>query len=405
MVPAAQLTSLREWHSRLNDGQQRTTHDKTVAHAVCGRRRPARSQTMCHVHRRDMLATGGAALGSILCIPQQGWTAAEALDDQQQGSDGNILPDYTKAGPFVPMRLPKLEHTASSAFPACLGNQCLLRVTALYPKAAGSGAKPPYPVAIFSGGFLVPAAKYLSYAERLASWGYVVLLYDKVESAGVEMTFLSDVVSVALVRDLITWTTTDAILSQLTSPELGVYLCGHSRGGKVSVLTAALDERVTALCLLDPVDNTKYAPLSVDFPSAVHALRQLRMQDQPRRPAVPMAVIGGSLSADCAPRDANYHMFYDACAAPAWQAVVPSAGHFQFLDEQSTLDRAVCAAGRTSDATVRAFSQAAMVAWAEIMVRRGADATSRQQQLQEADRQLQALVPGIECSMKNMLVV
>ena len=53
---------------------------------------------------------------------------------------------------------------------------------------------------------------------------------------------------------------------------------GHSRGGKVSVLTALMDERVSALCLLDPVDNTKYAPLSVGFPSAVQALRQLGMQ-------------------------------------------------------------------------------------------------------------------------------
>lgn len=40
------------------------------------------------------------------------------------------------------------------------------------------------------------------------------------------MTFLSDVVSVAFLRDLITWTTTDAVLSQLTSPDQGVYLCG-----------------------------------------------------------------------------------------------------------------------------------------------------------------------------------
>lgn len=39
------------------------------------------------------------------------------------------------------------------------------------------------------------------------------------------------------------------------------------------------------------------------------------------------------------------------------QVVVPQAGHFQFLDEQSLLDRSVCAAGRTPDATVRAVSR------------------------------------------------
>ena len=46
------------------------------------------------------------------------------------------------------------------------------------------------------------------------------------QSAGVEMTFLSDVVSVAFVSDLITWSTRDSILSQLTDPAMGVYLCG-----------------------------------------------------------------------------------------------------------------------------------------------------------------------------------
>lgn len=47
------------------------------------------------------------------------------------------------------------------------------------------------------------------------------------QAGGLEMTFLSDVVSVAFLRDLITWTTTDAVLSQLTSPAQGVYLCGE----------------------------------------------------------------------------------------------------------------------------------------------------------------------------------
>lgn len=111
-----------------------------------------------------------------------------------------------------------------------------------------------------------------------------------------------------------------------------------------------------------------------------------------------MAVIGGEISADCAPRDANYALFYDAATAPTWQVrplrgrcrrrpsllvlllprlapaslggpargrrlvggaqvVVPQAGHFQFLDEQSLLDRSVCAAGRLPDATVRAVTR------------------------------------------------
>ena len=44
------------------------------------------------------------------------------------------------------------------------------------------------------------------------------------------------------------------------------------------MLAAARDPRITACCLLDPVDNTKYAPLGPEFPSAVAALHQLSMQ-------------------------------------------------------------------------------------------------------------------------------
>lgn len=211
---------------------------------------------------------------------------------------------------------------------------------------------------------MVPGAKYLSYAEHLASWGYVVLLYDKLEAPTLEMKFLTDAVCVSFVQDLISWSTTHAVLKQLVDLNEGVMLVGHSRGAKVSVLAAVLDDRVTQLCLLDPVDNTKYAPLGVGFPSAVDALRQLGMQASPQRPAVPMVVIGTALSADCAPRDANYSFFYEASTGATWQVLIPDAGHFQFLDEQSMLDRSVCTVGRTPDATVRAISRAAMVSWA-----------------------------------------
>ena len=51
-------------------------------------------------------------------------------------------------------------------------------------------------------------------------------------------------------------------------------LVGCVQGAKVSVLAAGLDHRVSALCLIDPVDNTAWAPLGPGFPSAVQALRE-----------------------------------------------------------------------------------------------------------------------------------
>lgn len=41
------------------------------------------------------------------------------------------------------------------------------------------------------------------------------------------------------------------------------------------MLAAAVDPRVVALCLLDPVDNTVWAPLGPGYPSGIQALKRL----------------------------------------------------------------------------------------------------------------------------------
>ena len=87
-------------------------------------------------------------------------------------------------GPLSPMRGPHLEHTCAHCFPGCTTNACLLRVDIWYPKGgAALGLEAPYPLAIFTSGFLVGAEAYRSYAQMLASWGYTAILYDKAESA------------------------------------------------------------------------------------------------------------------------------------------------------------------------------------------------------------------------------
>eukprot|EP00775_Hariotina_reticulata_P003057 gene3058-3338_t len=263
-------------------------------------------------------------------------------------------------GPLTPLELPRLEHTCAVCFPACVGDKCLLSLSVTYPKGGSVlGTDPPYPLAILCGGFTVTSASYRSTAARLASWGYTVVRYDTRDDL---FDVLDDVTCVRLLKDIIDWASTHPLLRRLADTRR-IYMVGHSRGGKLATLTAAADPRVAALGLLDPVDVTKYAPLSDRFPSAAAALERVAQSGR----FLPVAVIGSGLGGECAPELSNYHSFFEAAPGAAWQLLLPSAGHFQYLDATSALQRALCGSADSSpdDAAVRALSQAAMVAWGE----------------------------------------
>ena len=159
-------------------------------------------------------------------------------------------------------------------------------------------------------------------------------------------------------------TADDADDDIVTAPAKGgVYLLGHSRGGKISVLQACGDERVRAACLLDPVDNTVYAPLGEGFPSAVAKMRNTKDGGPP------LLVVGGKYGGDCAPKGSNYLSFLEQSNPKSWGVEV-RAGHFQFLDSATLVQRAVCEENPgVADAQVREVSQALMVAHAETVFR------------------------------------
>lgn len=361
------------------------------------------------IGRRDAIASA-AALTSL--VANIGPRAPLAFAEEPIPARPVNIPDYTVRGPYGVRRLPKLEHTCVSCFPRCVGDACLLSIDAYVPSAppplpdnmfpligvdregedrtadSRGVTRGPFPLAVLTSGFLVDAEQYASYARRLCSWGYVVLQYNKRESVGVAGgNALDDVVSAAMVKDLIGWAQSDVLLGpQIDRGDVrgfrgvggafgraaddehdddvrtgGVYLIGHSRGGKISMLDAVEDSRVRAACLLDPVDNTVYAPLGEGFPSAVAAMRDARG-------GPPVVVVGGTYGGDCAPEGSNYLEFLREASEDSWGVEI-RAGHFQFLDSAGFVQRAVCEEGVAADAQVRELSQALMVAHAETVFR------------------------------------
>ena len=62
--------------------------------------------------------------------------------------------------------------------------------------------------------------------------------------------------------------------------------------------------------------------------------------------------------------------FYNASQGPSWEVVLGKAGHFQFLDNQSMLQRTICAVGPVQDVSVRGIAQVEPAALLALVFRR-----------------------------------
>jgi hypothetical protein len=293
------------------------------------------------------------ALASLACAAAAAAAAAPAPDapapaaPATMGAFDDESVDYALPGPCklikwktsVPLP-PSADPAFGGALAATIGLPACLR--GLRPGQTDPFAGPPgRPTLLFYNGFQASAAWYAApggVVDRAVSWGYMSVQYDTARLA------MPSIAAEAELFPVITaW-----LAEQSADPASRIYgqfdperlvLGGHSRGGKLAAIVFAGAPEAAAVWLLDPVDQTDFAPESANNPSAAKALAEAGR---------PVGVVGAGVRGSCNP-DEGDEKLYEASAPGSWRVGVPGAGHFTFATAGAVLDAAgdaLCGRGK-----------------------------------------------------------
>lgn len=219
-----------------------------------------------------------------------------------------------------------------------------------------------HPLIIFNHGFLLSSNGYRSYAEHLASHGFVVGLptfptsFFNVHHARLaeDVRFVIDYLLASSEEEM------HQLHGRIDPARIGT--SGHSLGGKLSLLEAVSDDRILAVAVLDPVDEGN--PLWEDpvrYPSVAPELMP--------ELSIPLLCVGAELGSvlirfsPCAPEDENYERFYEAANPPAIEITQLDVGHGQYVDEGSGEEDDPCARGDVPSEWVRSSAAAYLTAF------------------------------------------
>ncbi len=257
---------------------------------------------------------------------------------------GSEAADPNQDGPFA-----TASFSGEAAVPAT-GND--VPISGWAPTSGG-----PFPVVIIAHGFQLPASQYDSYAQRLASFGYVAVTPDY-------PTSFFGLSHVDVAEDLLgslDWALAEPSLAGKVDEDL-VGMAGHSLGGKASLLAATLDPRVKAVIALDPVDSSMSCSPQ-DCPDVSNLMPTL---------AIPTGFLGETLDSaggfqPCAPAADNFQTFYAGATSPSFSVTVLGANHMSFLDDVAScgFTCSFCNAATLDNATVNAMARAYVTAFFE----------------------------------------
>jgi len=217
------------------------------------------------------------------------------------------------------------------------------------------------PLVIFLPGFQLTSAQYAGTLERIASHGFVVIGADPTGSL-FSVSHVNMAVDAAAVLD---WALTASPVSARIDGA-HVAMMGHSLGGKLSTMVAAMDSRVGALMLFDPVNGGA-------GPSGYSATAPDIVPERVTPLTIPIGIAGeinnatgGSFGMSCAPAAQNYTTFYDAATGSGWAAewTLAGADHMDFLDDPNCgFTCSVCTDGPGDDVAQLAIARTLAVAF------------------------------------------
>ena len=205
-------------------------------------------------------------------------------------------------------------------------------------------------------GFMLGASDFSKTSERLATHGFIVLCPSFGDSF---FSAIDHAVLAGHASAMLDWLedqaglATGPVSGRLDASAFG--MSGHSRGGKVALLTAVTDNRVKAIYTLDPVDTLGGPFDNTPTPENPSVTPEL-MGDLVIPAGFFGAGKGGQGFQPCAPEAENHEAYYsEANAAPvAYHHVDQGAGHMDFIDSGAA---GVCAGGESSTETREAATK------------------------------------------------
>ncbi len=283
----------------------------------------------------DATATPGTTTTST-DAPSSGETTAtsgEASDADSGTTSGALSEDPDLPG----------DHTWTSATTEIVVEGQALPTTVYVPDGDG-----PFPVLAFVHGFQLTPANYASYGAHFASWGYVVVMP---ELPGAPFDAPTYVESRDWFIGVLDWIEGEG--NAASGPLAGradvslLAVGGHSRGGKVALLTAVSDPRPSVVLGIDPID-TYGGPGASASPQNPSVTPELMPMIDARLMLIGETTnaVAGSFGSACAPAENNFAQYFMHATSPAMELEFVGANHMSFLDSPNCgLPCAACPAG------------------------------------------------------------